>query len=126
MLSAGPSRASTCLLLLAAALLLVVGAAADPGGRVLAWPAAAVLALAGLRDLLLSPVLRADEIGLEVVVGLRRRWAPWAQLEGARVVTDRRTALLELDLGDTLLVLPRRRLGRPPEVVLEQLLQLQR
>ena len=125
MLSAGPSRSSTSLLLLAAALLVVLGAAADAGGRVLAWPAAGLLAAAGLRDLLLSPVLRADEAGLEVVVGLRRHRVPWAQLEAARVVTDRRTPLLELDLGSTLVVLPGRRLGRAPQVVLEQLLRLQ-
>ena len=80
-----------------------------------------------LRGLLaLRPVLRADTAGLEVVVGLRRRQLSWPEVHGLRVVDDRRTPLLEVDLGSTLVVLTRRRLGRPPDVVLDELLALQR
>jgi len=124
--TAGPSRGSCVALLAGAVLLVVLGLAGDPGGRVLAWPAAALLVLVALRDLALRPALRADHEGVEVVTGLRRRWTPWQQVEGLRVVTDRRTPLLEVDVGATVLVLPRRRLGRPPALVLEELLELQR
>lgn len=123
---AGPSRTATAALLVAALALTVVGALADPAGRVLAWPAAAALAALGLRDLLLGPAVRAGAAGLELVVGARRRWVPWSQVQGIRVVRDRRTALLELDLGDTLVLLSRLRLGRPAADVAAELSALQR
>ena len=123
---AGPSRTATAALLVAALALTVVGALADPAGRVLAWPAAAALAALGLRDLLLGPAVRAGGAGLELVVGARRRWVPWSQVQGIRVVRDRRTALLELDLGDTLVLLSRLRLGRPAADVAAELSALQR
>jgi hypothetical protein len=41
-----------------------------------------------------------------------------------RVVRDRRTEVLELDLGRTLAMLSRARLGRPPAQVLDELLAL--
>ena len=40
------------------------------------------------------------------------------------MITDRRTPLLELDLGDTLVVLARGRLGRPPQDVLAELQEI--
>ncbi len=113
-------------LLLAAGALVLLGAVADAGGRVLAWPAAALLAGCALRDLLLRPVLQAGPAGLQVVTGLRRRSVPWSSVERLRVVRDRRTPLLEIDLGDTLVVLSRFRLGRAPEDVLSELSALQR
>lgn len=124
--AAGPTRAAGAALLLAAAVLVAVAAAADTPGRLLALPAALVLAGLGLRDLLLRPVLRADTEALEVVVGLRRHRFAWSQVQRLRLVTDRRTPLLELDLGDTLVVLTRARLGRPPDLVLAELLDLHR
>jgi hypothetical protein len=119
--TAGPARSTAALLLLAAGVLLAVALAADPAGSLLAGPAAVLLGGLALRDLLLRPVLRAGPEGLEVVTGLRRRRLPWSAVEGLRVVTDRRTALLELDLGSSLVVLPRARLGRAPQQVLDEL-----
>ena len=124
--TAGPSPGSCLALLAGAGVLVLLGLAGDAGGRVLAWPAAALLAAAALRDLALRPTLRADRAGVEIVTALRRRWTPWQQVEGMRVVTDRRTPVLEVDVGATLLVLSRRRLGRAPASVLEELLELQR
>ena len=112
------------MLLAAAALLVVLGALGDAGGRVLAWPAAGLLAGAALRDLVLTPTLAADRAGVRVVSGVRRRYVPWSEVEALRLVTDRRTPLLELDLGETLVVLGRTRLGRPPADVLEELVAL--
>ncbi len=121
-LTAGPPRPAAGCLLLAGLVLAAALAWADPAGRVLGLPAALVLVGFGLRDLLLAPVLRAGPAGLDVVVGLRRRHVPWAQVAGLRVVSDRRTPLLELDLGDQLVVLTRWRLGRAPAAVLAELL----
>jgi hypothetical protein len=107
-----------------AAVLAVVAALSDPAGRLLTAPAAiAVLALA-VRDLRSGPVLRAGPAGLEVLQGLRRVSVGWAQVERMRVVKDRRTEMLELDLGSTLALLSRNRLGRLPEDVLTELLAI--
>lgn len=126
MVTAGAGRGAALAVLLGAAALLAVAVDSDAAGRLLALPAAVVLAAVGIRDLALRPVLRADTAGLEVVVGLRRRQLSWPEVHGLRVVDDRRTPLLEVDLGSTLVVLTRRRLGRPPDVVLDELLALQR
>jgi hypothetical protein len=105
-----------------AAVLAVVAVLSDPAGRLLTAPAAvAVLALA-VRDLRSGPVLRAGPAGLEVLQGLRLVRVGWNQVERMRVVQDRRTEMLELDLGSTLAVLSRNRLGRLPEDVLTDLL----
>lgn len=109
-------------LLAFAGVLLVVALLSDVAGRLLALPAAvAVLALA-VRDLRSGPVLVADADGVEVLQGLRRIRVPWADVERMRVLRDRRTELLELDLGRTLALLSRQRLGRLPEDVLTELL----
>jgi hypothetical protein len=120
-LVAGPTRTAAWALLAGAAALLVVGLVADAGGRLLALPAAVLLAGLAARDLALRPVLRADAAGLDVVVGLRRRRVDWAQVERLRVVQDRRTPVLEIDLGATLVLLTRGRLGRSPALVLQEL-----
>lgn len=121
MVTAGPAPAASGVLVAAGLLLVGVGATADPAGRLLAWPAALLLLAVAGRDLLLRPVLRADAAGVEVVTGLRRRAVAWSDVERVRVVTDRRAPLLELDLGDTLVLLSRLRLGRPPEAVAAEL-----
>lgn len=126
MVIASPARLMACVLVGAGVLVGVAGLSTDATGRLLALPAALLLAALGARDLLLRPVLRADDDGLDVVVGLHRRRVGWAEVERMRVVTDRRTPLLEIDLADTLVVLSRSRLGRPPGVVLDELLALQR
>ncbi len=121
---AGP-RPAGALALLAGSAVLALGAVGAPAaGRLLAAVGAAVLLAAGLRDLALRPVLRADRRGLQVVDGVRRRTVVWAAVERVRVVRDRRTPVLELDLGDALVVLSRWRLGRAPQDVLEELERL--
>lgn len=115
-----PPRAHGIVLLLLGAALAVAALIAEPPGGVLLVPAAAGALALGLRDLLLRPVLTLDTEGLTVVDGVRRRSAAWADVERVRVVKDRRTPVLELDLDEAgLVVLTRRRLGRSPEEVLD-------
>lgn len=96
----------------------------DRLGWVILVPAALCAAAFGLRDLLLTPVLSADADGLCVLDGVRRVSAGWGEVQRLRIVRDRRTALLEIDLGDHVVVLSRRRLGTAPENVLAELEQL--
>lgn len=99
-------------------LVLLAGGLVEPIGRMLLLPAAAVLLALCLRDLLLRPTLSADSTGLEVIDGWHRRSASWAAVEGLRVVRDRRTSLLEIDLGEHLVVLSGHRLGTDPDAAL--------
>jgi len=109
-------------LLAFALVLLVVALLSDAAGRLLALPAAAAVLALSARDLRSGPMLVADSEGVEVLQGLRRVRVPWAEVERMRVVRDRRSELLELDLGRTLALLSRQRLGRLPEDVLTDLL----
>ena len=114
-----PPRWHGGLFLLLGTTLAVAAAVADPPAPVLLVPAAAVALAAGGRDLLVRPVLALDPAGLTVVDGVRRRTVDWEALERVRVVTDRRTPVLEIDLGDDgLVVLTRRRLGTSPDEAL--------
>lgn len=107
-----------------AAGLLLVAALSDTAGRLLAVPAALAVLAVAVRDLLSGPVLQAGPDGVDVLQGLRRLRAPWEEVERMRVVRDRRTEALELDLGRTLALLTRARLGQPPAQVLELLLTI--
>jgi hypothetical protein len=97
----------------------------DPAGRVLF----AILAvwLAGLvaADLLLRPRLRADGTGLVVRTFAVRGRLPWSQVQKVRVDEHARygrtARTLEVDAGDTLLVLGRRSLGADPRDVADAL-----
>ncbi len=120
-MTAGPGRAGSVLLLLAAVGLLAGAAVADPAGRLLLVAAALGLAVLAGRDLLLTPVLDADTEGLRVVDGWRRIEVAWSRVEDVRLVTDRRAPLVELDLGDRLVVLSRRRLARSPRDIVDEL-----
>lgn len=112
-----PARLASSLLLLAGVALLALVVPAPPLGRVLIVPAALAVTALGLRDLLAFPTLEADAAGITVA----RQTYAWMDVAGVRVITDRRTPLLELDLDHTLVVLSRRRLGLAPYLVLEQL-----
>jgi hypothetical protein len=118
---AAPRRSAYGLLLLAG-VLAVATALSDPGGRLLTAPAALAALVLGLRGLDRRPLLLADAGGIAVRDGWRRLTSPWEGVERMRVVRDRRAALLELDLGHTLVVLSQARLGRLPEDVLTELL----
>jgi hypothetical protein len=109
-------------LLALTAALAVIAVVSDNAGRLLTAPAALVPLALALRDLTSGPVLRADADGVVVVQGLRTISVPWAKVERMRVVKDRRTEMLELDLGSTLALLSRHRLGRLPDDVLTDLL----
>ena len=111
-------------LLASAAALLVVTVLSDFAGRLLTAPAALITLALAVRDLTSGPVLRADSRGIEVLQGLRTIRAEWSQVERMRVVKDRRTEMLELDLGTTLALLPRQRMGRLPADVLTDLLAI--
>lgn len=105
-----------------AAVLVVVTVLSDSGGRLLAVPAAIGVLAVAIRDLVSDPLLQADGYGIVVLQGLRHRRAAWSRVERMRVVQDRRTKVLELDLGSTLVLLSRQRLGRHPDDVLTDLL----
>jgi hypothetical protein len=109
-------------LLATAAVLVVVTVLSDPAGRLLAAPAALAALVLGLRELRGGPVLSADADGVTALSGWRRVHADWRAVERMRVVRDRRAELLELDVGDTVVLLSRTRLGRLPEEVLTDLL----
>lgn len=109
-------------LLALAGVLLVVAVLSDAAGRLLALPAALAVFALSVRDLRSGPLLVADADGVEVLQGLRRIRVPWAEVERMRVLRDRRAELLELDLGRTLALLSRQRLGRYPDDVLTDLL----
>ena len=109
-------------LLATAAVLAVVTVLSDPAGRLLAAPAAVAALVLGLRELRGGPVLAADADGISVHAGWRPLHVAWSEVERMRVVRDRRAELLELDLGRTVVLLSRTRLGRLPEDVLTDLL----
>jgi Bacterial PH domain len=90
-----------------------LAATSDPVGAVLAGCAAlAVLAFAGY-DALARPTLVADAAGITVGGWPRRRYA-WDEVGRIEVRTTRRLLVLhalEIDAGDDLVLLTRRRLG---------------
>jgi hypothetical protein len=102
------------------------GGSSTAPGLVLLVVAGLLLVGVGLRDLLLTPVLAADSAGVQVRATLTRDTTTWQQVDGLRVVRDRRVPLLELDLAGQLVVLSRRRLGRHPDEVLTALEQVRR
>jgi hypothetical protein len=97
----------------------------DAAGRLLF--AALALWLAGLvaTDLLLRPRLRADAGGLVVRTLSVRRRLPWSAVERVQVDQRSRYGLsartLEVDAGETLVVLGRRSLGADPRDVASML-----
>jgi hypothetical protein len=117
----GPPRWHGWLLCAAGLLSLALLPVVDTAGRLLVGALAVALGALGARDLLLDPVLEVDETSLTVVDGLHRLTVPATQVERIRVVTDRRTPLLEVDLGETIVVLSSRRLGAPVDAVAAEL-----
>lgn len=107
---------------------LALAAVADPAGRVLFGLAALGLLTLVVVDLLLRPRLAADPAGIQVRTLAVRRRLPWSALE--RVDVDERSRYgltartLELDAGDTLVVLGRRALGSDPRDVADALARI--
>jgi Bacterial PH domain len=109
----------------AAVIAAAVAATLDPAGELLLGLAAALLAGIAGTDLLLRPRLRADASGIEVRTLAVRRALPWAEVSGVRVDErsryGRAARTLEVDAGDTLVLLGRRALGADPREVADAL-----
>ena len=107
---------------------LLLAAVADPAGRVLFGVAAAGLLAVVAADLLLRPRLAADATGVEVRTLAGRRRMPWSALRRVDVDEHARYGLtartLELDAGETLVVLGRRALGADPRDVADALAKI--
>jgi hypothetical protein len=103
----------------AAAILLAVGSA--PMGRLLFAVAAVVLGSYVVGDLVFRPRLAADREGVRVRAPLAHATLPWAQVHSVRADERTRHGLrsvtLEIDSGDTIVVLSRRALGADPAQV---------
>lgn len=107
---------------------LLGAAVADPAGQVLFG--VLTLGLLGLAaaDLLLRPRLAADPTGVRIRTLAVRRRLPWSALERVDVDEHTRYGLtartLELEAGDTLVVLGRRALGSDPRDVADELARI--
>jgi Bacterial PH domain len=101
--------------------LLAVAATADTMGRFLALVAGAGLVAVALTDLVLRPRLRADGRGLTARTLGGRVTLDWSEVQDVRVDERRgvavRSTLLEIDAGETLVLLGRRSLGANPRDV---------
>jgi hypothetical protein len=94
----------------------------DLRGVVLAVPAAVLVGVMGLRDVLVPVRLSADESGITVVHGFAaRRHVPWEAIEEVKVDVRRRYGLrsemLEIDTGDHLHIFSAHELGASPTEV---------
>ncbi|MDQ6850622.1 MAG: PH domain-containing protein [Actinomycetota bacterium] len=120
----GPDRRLTALaaagIVVAIALALTTG---DRPGRLIWALAAVVLTAYTVSDLMFAPRLAVDATGLRVRSPTARAELAWTQLDGVRADARTRYGLrsvtLEIDAGDTLIVLSRRALGAAPELVAE-------
>jgi hypothetical protein len=107
---------------------LLLASVSDPAGRVLLGVAGVFLLLLTATDLLVRPRLAADPAGLRLRTLSVRRDLPWSQVE--RVVVDERrrrglvARTLEVDAGDTLVVLGRRSLGADPREVADAIAKI--
>ena len=114
-----------CLLGLAALFAVLAYVESTVPGRLLLGVAALGCAVEGVRCALVRPVVSATSDGLVVVPGIRPITLAWSGLEriGARV--DRRRGSiarsLELDVGETVFVVPAYRLGAPVAEVVSAL-----
>ena len=108
-----------------AAAVLAIGLAfvSDDAGRILFGLAAALLAGYVVTDRVYSPRLMADEDGLTIRSPFTNARLAWADVErvhaDARQRYGLRSVTLEVDAGETFVVLSRRALGEDPELVAE-------
>jgi hypothetical protein len=100
----------------------------DAPGRLLLGLLALWLAGLVAADLLLRPRLRADTNGLEIRTLAVRRRLPWSAVRRLTVDARSRYGLasrtLEVDAGDTLVILSRRSLGADPRDVAAALAEI--
>jgi hypothetical protein len=120
-----PRTADTAAAGAVAAIALGLAATADPAGRLLFGLLAVWLAGVVAADLLLRPRLRADPTGVELRTLSTRRRLDWSDVR--RIAVDERARYgltartLEVDAGDTLVLLGRRSLGTDPRDVADAL-----
>ncbi len=123
-----PRTAETAMAAAGAVVAAALAATSDPAGRLLFGIGALCLVGLVLADLLVRPRLRADAETVEVRTLAVRRRLPWSAVQRVRVDEHNRYGLvsrtLELDAGDTLVVLGRRSLGADPRDVAEALRQI--
>ncbi|MCW2496231.1 PH domain-containing protein [Jatrophihabitans sp.] len=119
-----PDRRLTlgCAVFAVLALLLAI-VTSDKPGQLLAALAAGLLAAYAVTDLIFSPRLVVDAAGVRVNTPLLRRTFAWDEIEALRSDARQRMGLrsvtLEIDAGDTLVIMSRRSLGELPETVAE-------
>lgn len=115
----GPSRGLSGACLLGGLLLgALAGLDGDSAGRLLVGLAALVLIGLGGYDILVTPRLVASSTGLTVRTAGHRNQLRWAEIEDVRLDERSRlgltSATIEIDAGNTLVVLGRHSLGRAP------------
>ncbi len=124
-----PRGVETAVAALVGLALVAVALGLDVAGLLLVGLAGAFLLGLAVTDLAVRPRLRADLGGLSVTTIGRRLGAPWPAV-GVRLRPGRRfgtaTTTLEIDIGEDLVVLGRRELGRDPADVAEVLERLRR
>jgi hypothetical protein len=90
---------------------LGAGFATPVAGRVLLWVAGAAAACIAARDAFVRPTLSTDDRGVVLVRTWRRERFTWAEIDAVRPYEHRRLRALELDAGESLVLVPARRLG---------------
>lgn len=107
---------------LAAALAVVQFVVADRLALVLTIPVTVIALLSGARDAWQRPVLALTDDGVAIARGLSSVRFTWNEIDAVRPSTGRRAGAVvgvEIDLGQTLVRVPRHRLGRPADDVVE-------
>jgi hypothetical protein len=106
----------------------VLAVTSDAAGRLLFGLLALWLAGVVAADLVLRPRLRADTVELEIRTFAVRRRMPWSAVQRLTVDARSRYGLtsraLEVEAGDTLVLLGRRSLGADPREVAAALADL--
>jgi hypothetical protein len=117
----GPDRRLTLGAGVGAVIALGVSVTSDLPGRLLFAIAALLLACYVIGDLVWWPRLTADATGVRVRTPFVRTDLAWGQVDDVRAdVRSRygvRSATLEVDAGEVLVVFSRRSLGADPETV---------
>jgi Protein of unknown function (DUF2581). len=100
----------------------------DLTGRFLVLVAGIGLLAFAAGDLFVRPRLRADSVGVTARTLTSRIELPWSRVEGVRVDQRRgiaiRSVLLEIDAGETIVLLSRHALGTDPRDVADTLAEL--
>lgn len=119
-----PTRQLTLTLAGAAALAGALAIPVGNPGRLLMIVLALALAAEALRCTVIRPVLRADTDRVRIRIRTGEHDYGWSEVASVRARSTRRLVtvnLVEIDLGETLIVIPAYRLGRPAADVVAEL-----